>query len=435
MEQSEFNDRRQKFLAQLAPNSVAIVATAREHLRTHECEYPFRADNDFYYLTGFAEPQAIAVFIPGRDEGEYVLFNRVNDPLLEIWHGYRAGQAGACTEFGADQAFSFESFTEKLSDLIADKEIVYYALGADCGLDDRVKEALDSCRKQARRGITTPETFTDVRRIIHEMRRVKSPAEVAALRKTCAISAAAHCRAMKACQPGMNEYQIEAEILYAFAKNGARFPGYTSIVAGGDNACILHYNDNNAALKDGDLLLIDAGSEYDYFSGDITRTFPVNGRFTPEQRAIYELVLRVNKACIAALKPGNAFNESQVLAVRLLTEGLVELGLLNGDVDQLIADKAYFDFYMHGVSHWLGMDTHDNAPYRENGEWRKLAPNMALTIEPGIYISKDNQNVDPKWRGIGIRIEDDILMTEDGCEVMTSGVPKEIDEIEALMAG
>lgn len=430
----EFARRRKALMAMMGPNSIAILPAAPERVRSRDTEYSFRQDSDFYYLSGFVEPESVLVLIPGREHGEYVLFCRERDRLKETWNGYRAGPEGACERFGADDAFPIDDIDDILPGLIEGRERVYYAMGKDADFDHQVMVWVNAIRAQVRTGAIPPGEFLDLDHLLHDMRLYKSAAEIRVMKRAGEISAAAHVRAMKACRPGLYEYQLEAEIHHEFAINGARFPAYNTIVGGGVNGCILHYVDNADVLKDGDLVLIDAGCELDYYASDITRTFPVNGKFSPEQRALYELTLQAQDATLAVIKPGCHWNEPHEASVRVITAGLLDLGLLHGDLDTLIAEEAYKSFYMHRVGHWLGIDVHDVGDYRVGGEWRVLEPGMVMTVEPGIYVAADNTDVEPKWRGIGIRIEDDVLITKDGCEILTGQVPKTVDEIEALMA-
>lgn len=430
---SEFKRRRNQLLKQIGRDAVAIVATAEEKIRNRDAEYPFRADSDFYYLTGFVEPESVAVFIPGRKEGQYVLFCREKNPLMETWTGRRVGVDAAPEQLGADQAFSIEEIDEVLPELLQDRERIFYSFGHESGLDERVMHWISEVRKQIRAGVSAPQQIVSLDSVLHEMRLYKSEQEAKVMRQSAQIAAEAHCRAMQACRPGMMEYEVEAEILHTFRRYGCE-PAYSSIVGGGDNGCILHYVENNCALNDGDLLLIDAGAELDHYASDITRTFPVNGRFNEAQRQLYDVVLEAQYAAIKAVRPGAHWNKSHEVAVKVLTEGLVRLGILKGQVDKLIEDNAYSRFYMHRTGHWLGMDVHDVGAYRVNKKWRKLEPGMVLTVEPGLYIPKGSKGVAKKWHGIGIRIEDDVLVTSKGCEVLTDGVPKDADDIEKLMA-
>ena len=431
----EFARRRKWLMQQMESESIAIVPSAKEVVRNRDVDYPFRQDSDFYYLTGFNEPDAVLVLLPGRKHGEYVLFCRERDPKMELWNGYRAGPEGACEEFGADDAFPIGDIDEILPGLIEGRERVYYAMGRHADFDQKVMAWINTIRSKVRSGAHPPGEFVDLDHILHDMRLIKSAAEQKVMRKAAKISGRAHCRAMQLCKPDMMEYQLEAEFLHEFTRSGARLPAYSAIVGGGKNGCILHYTQNDMVLKDGDLVLIDAGCEIDYYAADITRTFPVNGHFSKEQKALYELVLKAQLGAIEQIKPGNHWNQPHDAAVRIITEGLVELGLLKGSVKKLIASEAYKDFFMHRTGHWLGMDVHDVGDYKVGEEWRVLEAGMVMTVEPGIYVAADNKNVAKKWRGIGIRIEDDVLVTRDGHEVLTTDSPKTVDAIEALMAG
>ena len=430
---AEYTRRRKALMAQMEPNSIAILPAAAVAIRNRDVEHVYRQDSDFQYLSGFPEPEAVIVLMPGRQHGEYVLFCRERNPERELWDGLRAGQEGAIRDFGADDAFPITDIDEILPGLIEGRERVYSAMGSNPEFDRRLMDWINVIRSKARLGAQPPNEFVALDHLLHDMRLYKSAAEVKVMRAAAEISARAHVRAMQACRAGLHEYSLEAELDYEFRKGGARMPAYGSIVAAGRNGCILHYQENNAALKDGDLVLIDAGCEIDCYASDITRTFPVSGRFSPEQKAIYELVLRAQAAAFAEIAPGKHWNHAHEATVRVITEGLVELGLLKGKVQALIESEAYRAFYMHRAGHWLGMDVHDVGEYKVGGQWRVLEPGMALTVEPGIYIAADNQQVAKKWRGIGVRIEDDVVVTRQGCEILTSGVPRTVAEIEALM--
>lgn len=432
--QPGFARRRQALMAQMEPNSVAIIPSAQEVSRNRDVEYPFRQHSDFYYLTGFNEPDALLVLVPGRGAGEVVLFCRDRDPEMEIWNGYRVGPQGAVDHYGMQQAFANADRDQEIQSLLDGRARIYYSIGSSEPFDRQIQDWLRGLRARARTGAVAPGELIMLDPLLHELRLFKDPEEQELMRAAGRISAEAHVRAMRVCQPGMAEYQLEAEISHHFAMNGCRQPAYSSIVGGGENACVLHYTENQDLLQAGDLVLIDAGCELDYYAGDITRTFPVSGTFSPEQKAVYELVLNVQKACIDAVKPGVLWDRIHELSVELLTEGLVQLGLLSGDVGELIEEGAYKAFYMHRIGHWLGLDVHDVGDYKIDGDWRPLEPGMVMTVEPGIYISPQNDQVEPRWRGIGVRIEDDVLVTAEGCENLTAGVPKEVTEIEALMA-
>jgi Xaa-Pro aminopeptidase len=431
---SEYARRRKALMTEMEPNSIAILPAAPMYIRNRDVEHIYRQDSDFQYLSGFPEPEAVIALIPGREHGEYVLFCRERDPARELWDGLRAGQDGAISEYGADDAFPIGDIDDILPGLIEGRSRVYYAIGSNQEFDHRLMEWINTIRSKARQGAQPPNEFVALDHLLHDLRLYKSANEVKVMKHAAQISARAHVRAMQASRAGLYEYHLEAELDYEFRKGGAKMPAYGSIVAAGKNACILHYRENDAVLKDGDLVLIDAGCEIDCYASDITRTFPVSGRFSPEQKAIYELVLAANEEAFKHIAPGKHWNEAHEATVKVITAGLVELGLLQGDVRELIAAEAYKPFYMHRAGHWLGMDVHDVGDYKVGGEWRVLEPGMAMTVEPGIYVAADNQDVAKKWRGIGVRIEDDVVVTRTGCEILTGGVPKTVAEIEALMA-
>ncbi|MBD8827334.1 Xaa-Pro aminopeptidase [Pseudomonas sp. CFBP 13602] len=431
---SEFARRRKALMAQMVPNSIAILPAAAVAIRNRDVEHVYRQDSDFQYLSGFAEPEAVIALIPGREHGEYVLFCRERNPERELWDGLRAGQEGAIRDFGADDAFPISDIDDILPGLIEGRDRVYSSIGSHPEFDRHLMDWINSIRSKARLGAQPPNEFEALDHLLHDMRLYKSAAEVKVMRRAADISARAHVRAMQACRAGLHEYSLEAELDYEFRKGGAKMPAYGSIVAAGRNACILHYQQNDAVLRDGDLVLIDAGCEIDCYASDITRTFPVSGRFSPEQKAIYELVLEAQHAAFAAIGPDKHWNQAHEATVQVITRGLVRLGLLKGEVDELIARDAHRAFYMHRAGHWLGLDVHDVGEYKVGGEWRVLEPGMTLTVEPGIYIAPDNLSVAKKWRGIGVRIEDDVVVTKKGCEILTEAVPKSVAEIEALMA-
>ncbi|MHA6560870.1 Xaa-Pro aminopeptidase [Pseudomonas alliivorans] len=431
---AEYARRRKALMDQMEPNSIAILPAAAVAIRNRDVEHVYRQDSDFQYLSGFPEPEAVVVLIPGREYGEYVLFCRERNAERELWEGLRAGQEGAIRDFGADDAFPISDIDDILPGLIEGRDRVYSAMGSNPEFDRHLMEWINVIRSKAHLGAQPPNEFVALDHLLHDMRLYKSAAEIKVMRSAAQISARAHVRAMQACRAGLHEFSLEAELDYEFRKGGAKMPAYGSIVASGRNACILHYQQNDATLKDGDLVLIDAGCEIDCYASDITRTFPVSGTFSPEQKAIYELVLESQYAAFEAIGPGKHWNQAHEATVQVITAGLVELGLLQGDVSQLIEDEAYKAFYMHRAGHWLGMDVHDVGEYKVGGEWRVLEVGMALTVEPGIYVSPDNLNVAKKWRGIGVRIEDDVVVTKKGCEVLSGDVPKTVAEIEALMA-
>jgi len=429
---TKISRQRRAELMQHMEGGVAILPTAPIRARNGDVAYPFRPDSDFYYLTQFPEPEAVAVLVPGREHGEYILFCRERNQEKETWEGRRAGIEGARDIYGADDAFPIDDIDEILPGLLENREKVFYSIGRYADFDSRLMGWVNEVRGKSRTGVHAPVEFVDLNHILHEMRLIKGPDEIRLMKRAARISVGAHRRAMQACRPGLHEYEIEAELLYEFRKGGAQFPAYPPIVGGGANSCILHYTENNAALRDGDVLLIDAGAEFDGYAADITRTFPVNGRFSGEQRAAYELVLAAQQAAIDQIRPGNHWNAPHDAAVRTLTQGLVDLGLLQGNVDGLIEQGGYKRFYMHRTGHWLGMDVHDVGDYKIADAWREFEAGMVLTVEPGLYFAAGH-NVPPAFVNIGIRIEDDALVTREGCEILTRDAPKEIAEIEALM--
>ncbi|MDN2696169.1 Xaa-Pro aminopeptidase [Janthinobacterium sp. SUN073] len=432
--------RRAALLAQMLPGSVAILATAPEVPRNSDCDYPYRHDSYFYYLSGFTEPDSAVALVAASATApaRAILFCRAKNTEREIWEGFRHGPEAARASFGFDGAFPIEEFDVEMTRLLADAPAIYYALGGS--LDAQVKVWLHSVRKKARSGVTAPAMAIELNGMLDAMRLLKDTQEQQLMRRAAAISSAAHVRAMRATRPGMHEYALEAELLYEFRRSGAQFPAYSSIVAGGDNACILHYSANNAVLKDGDLVLIDAGCELDGYASDITRTYPVNGRFSGPQRALYELVLAAQQASLDMLRPGLPHSAIHEAAVQVLAQGMLDLNLLDrqksGSAQDVVADKAYMPFYMHGTSHWLGMDVHDVGAYRDTGApgkpWRALAPGMVLTVEPGIYV-RPGAGVPEQFWHTGIRIEDDVLVTPQGHEVFSTA-PKSVAEIEQLMS-
>jgi len=432
MNKKEFARRRRDLMRMMGKGGIAILPAAPSKIRNRDVEYAYRQDSDFYYLTGFPEPEAVAVLIPGRPHGEYILFCRDRDPERETWDGRRAGPDGARESYGADDAFPIADIDEILPHMLEHCERVYYTMGVHADFDQRLLGWVNQLRAQAKTGITTPGEFVALDHLLHDMRLFKSRSEVSVMRKAAQIAAAAHVRAMKACRPGLMEYEIEAEYLHEFRRHGAE-PSYHPIVGSGENACILHYVENDAKLEEGQLLLVDAGCEYDYYASDITRTFPVGGRFSAEQRAVYDVVLEAQAAAIAVTRVGNHWNDPHDAAVKAITRGLVKLGLLKGRVPTLVKEGAYRKFYMHRTGHWLGMDVHDVGDYKVGEEWRVLEPGMVMTIEPGIYIAPGTKGVPKKWWGIGVRIEDDVLVTKDGPEILSGDVPRDPDEIERLM--
>lgn len=429
----EFARRRAELLKKIPEGAIVILSAGKQTLRSHDTHYVFRPDSDFYYLTGFAEPEAYAVlFLEGR-KTKFILFNQPNDPEKAIWDGVREGQEGACKKYGADLSYPYTEFESKLAELLIGHKSLYYPLGCFQELDTLVLKTMSHIKSVKRKGVHYPKALVNLETVLHSMRQIKSPAEIQLMRKAAEISAKAHIKAMELCSPGMNEYELEAAVRYEMIRHGAKEVAYNSIVAGGRNACILHYEHNNALLNGGELVLIDAGAEYQYYAADITRTFPVNGKFNQEQAAIYNLVLKTQENIIKMIKPGVRFNQLQEKATKLLHEGLINLGLLKGPSKKLWEKADYRRFYMHGVSHWLGMDVHDVGSYQENGKWQVLEPGMVLTVEPGIYITED-PSLEKRWWNIGVRIEDDILVTDAGHENLSKHAPKTIKEIEMLMA-
>ncbi|EPH6761500.1 Xaa-Pro aminopeptidase [Cronobacter dublinensis] len=433
MTQQEFLRRRQALLAKMAPASAALIFAAPQATRSADSEYPYRQSSDFWYFTGFNEPEAVLVLIKSDETHSHsVIFNRLRDKTAEIWSGRRLGQDAAPAKLGVDRALAYNEIDEQLYQLLNGLDVVYHAQGEYAYADNIVFAALDKLRRGSRQNLSAPATLTDWRPWVHELRLFKSPEELAVMRRAGEISALAHTRAMQKCRPGMYEYELEGEILHEFTRHGARFPSYNTIVGGGENGCILHYTENESQLRDGDLVLIDAGCEYRGYAGDITRTFPVNGKFTPAQRAVYDIVLEALETALRLFRPGTSIQDVTGDVVRVMVKGLIGLGILQGDVEQLVADNAHRPYFMHGLSHWLGLDVHDVGFYGPDRS-RILAPGMVITVEPGLYIAPD-ADVPEAYRGIGIRIEDDIVITETGNENLTASVVKSADDIEALMA-
>jgi len=422
---------RRDLLARRMDTGIAIIPTAPERMRNRDSDYLYRFDSYFYYLCGFPEPEAVLVLVAGA-EPRSILFCREKNPERELWDGFRYGPEAAKEAFRVDETASIATLDEALPRLIANQRALFYAPGADPGWDARVMNWLNQVRAQSRTGVTAPHEIRDVRAILDEMRLFKDETELATMRRAAAISAVAHRRAMRATRPGKNEFEIEAELLYEFRRGGAQFPAYWPIVAGGRNACVLHYRDNHAPLAKGDMLLIDAGCELNGYAADITRTFPVNGRFSAAQREIYELVLAAQAAAIEKVRPGNSWNDPHDAAVQALASGFVDLGLCEGPLERVLETEDYKRFYMHRTGHWLGLDVHDVGEYKIAGQWRHLQPGMTLTVEPGCYIQAGDKVPQAYWN-IGVRIEDDVLVTTAGCEVLTSATPKSAAEIESLV--
>ena len=434
--QADFQERRDRLAEEMGPHSIAIIATSPVAMRNRDADYKFRADSSFFYLTGFAEPEAVAIIetFESIDEGyTYSLFCRERDREMEIWHGYRAGVDGAVEDYDADEAYAIDLLDEEIIEKLLNKQKLFYRMGQQADFDARVAKWIAEANGESRKGTSAPAQVIQLDRILDEMRLHKSPQEIELMQIASTISAQAHTRAMQAVKPGMMEYALEAELNYIFGQNGC-VPSYNSIVGGGENGCILHYVENDKVLKDGDLVLIDAACEYQLYASDITRTFPVNGKFSSEQKALYEVVLKAQLAAIDAVRIGNSYKEPHCIAVRILVQGLLDLGLMQGNIEQIIESESFHQFYMHGTGHWLGMDVHDVGSYKIEGEWRAYEEGMTVTVEPGLYIAPDDETVDAKWRGIGIRIEDDVVVTKDGPRVLTAAVVKTVEEIEALMA-
>ncbi len=417
----------------VGPGGIAILPAAPAKIYSRDVEHRFRQDSDFFYLTGMAEPESVTVLVPGRDNGEYVLFCRERNKERELWDGARAGTAGAMETYGADDAFPIDDIDDILPGIMESCSRVYYTMGQYADFDTRISDWVNALRARELRGVHTPQEFVALDHLLHDMRLYKSRAELSAMRKSAKVAAKAHKRAMQFVRPGMFEYEVEAEFLHEFRRHDAGL-AYSPIVGTGANACTLHYVENGARLEDGDLLLIDAGCELDYYASDITRTFPVNGRFSPEQRAVYEIVLEAQTAAIEKTREGNHWNEPHDAAVYAITRGLKRLGLLDGSLPKLIKDSAYREFFMHRTGHWLGMDVHDVGDYKVGDEWRHLEAGMVTTVEPGIYIT-GSRKVPARWRNIGIRIEDDVAVTREGPDVLSKDLPRDPDEIEALMQG
>ena len=432
---NNFSERRLQLSNKVLDDSAIIVASALVKSRISDTDYAYRQDSNFYYLSGYEEPDSLILIRPNHDKEKFIIFCRDRDPLREQWDGFRTGQDGAIQEYQADNAYSINSIDQMMPELLAGVKNIYFSMSAPCGVDLKISQWVEDIRKNTRAGAEPPHNLLSLDSILHEMRLIKEDYEMDLMKQAADITTEAHIRAMQAVTPGMFEYQLEAEYLYAFNKNGARSAAYNSIVGGGNNSCILHYVENNAELKDGDLVLVDAGCEYKYYASDVTRTFPVNGKFSPEQKEIYSIVLEAHKQSMEQAKPGNKWNLMHEKSVEVIVEGLLDLGLLKGTKDQVIENGDYSKFYMHRIGHWLGMDVHDVGGYKQDGDWRDLEKGMVMTIEPGIYILDSLEDVDDKWKGIGVRIEDDIVVTESGFEVLTPNVPRTIEEVEHTVQG
>jgi Xaa-Pro aminopeptidase len=431
----DFKQRRSELLSRCLPNSLCIIPAASLVKRSNDTEYAFRQDSDFWYLTGFNEPEAVLLLSNSDDyNGQMsMVFVQPTDAFAEVWHGRRLGVHNAANTLGVDYAHSVEELDEHLTDIVDGHHQLYFASKANPRADDFIEFAIESCRVAPKQSKAAPHAICDIRPMLHSMRLIKCEKEIEILKRAAEISAEAHIRAMKYAYAGCNEFELEAEIKHEFAIKGAKHEAYHSIVGGGENACILHYTENNQAIADGELVLIDAGCELHGYAADITRTFPVNGQFTEVQKALYQLVLDSQYAALEVLKPGNTIAQGMSAAVRVITEGLIELGILQGDLDENLEDETWKAFFMHGLGHWLGLDVHDVGIYKSKGKDCPLAPGMVMTVEPGLYIPS-SAKVAPQFKGIGIRIEDDIVITESGHKVLTSKVPKRIEDIEALMS-
>lgn len=431
MNAQEFARRRRHLMELIGEGGIAVIPTAPERVRSRDTLFEYRPASDFYYLTGFTEPGAVAVLIPGRGQGQFLMFCRERDAEREVWDGVRLGPEGAMEAFGADDAFPIADIADILPGLLERSERVYYSIGAVPEFDQRLLAWINDLNAK-RQNSHAPSEIVALDHLLHEMRLFKSRAETSMMAKSARIAVAAHRRGMRACRPGMTEYELEAEFLHEFRRHGAE-SAYLPIVAGGSNACVLHYRANGAVLDDGDLVLVDAGCEYEMYASDITRTYPVNGRFSEPQRELYEIVLAANRAATEAVREGNHWNDPHEVAVKEITRGLKRVGLLQGRLPALIKDGAYRQFFMHRTGHWLGIDVHDVGDYKLAEQWRLLQRGMVLTIEPGIYIRADQRTVPKRWRGIGIRIEDDVAVTRDGPRVLTAGLPSTVEEIEGFM--
>jgi Xaa-Pro aminopeptidase len=422
--------RRTRLLAKMQ-HGIAIIPTAPEQRRNGDADFPYRFDSNFYYLSGFNEPESVLVLVAG-EQPQAILFCREKDMEREIWHGYRSGPEAAQDKYGFDAAYSIAHLDEKLIELMGNQPTLFYPLGSDSAWDQRILKLRSTVQDKARSGIRAPDELRDVRSLLNEMRIIKDLHELSIMRRAAAISTGAHKRAMQFTQAGQFEYQVEAELLHEFCRHGARDPAYTSIVAGGANACVLHYIENNAKLHDGDLLLIDAGCELEGYASDITRTYPVNGRFLGAQKDVYEIVLAAQAAAITAAQPGNHWEMPHDAALKILAQGFIDLKLCHGTVDGVLESGSYKKFYMHRTGHWLGMDVHDVGDYKIDDQWRPLQSGMVLTVEPGCYI-RPGDNVPIALWNIGIRIEDDVVITATGNEVLTDAAPKSVAQIEELM--
>ena len=430
----EFARRRKELMSMMEENSIAILPSASVLSRNSDVEYQFRQNSDFHYLTGFDEPESVVALVPGREHGECILFCRERDAVAEQWHGKITGPERAMQLYGIDDAFPIADIDDILPGLIEGKTKLYYSMGTHTEFDSQIISWVNSISTNQQSGTKPPGEFVQLDQAIHELRLFKSKQEIDVLRRASEITSIAHKRLMAKVAPGMYEYQLEAELMHTFMSNGARSAAYPSIVGSGNNGCILHYVENSDLIRKGDLVLVDAGCEYEFYASDVTRTFPSTGKFTKAQKEIYEIVLAAQEAAIAVIKPGNHWNQPHMAAVEVITRGLITLGLLVGELEGLLKSEAYKKFYMHRTGHWMGLDVHDVGEYKFGEQWRVFEQGMVTTVEPGIYISEELEGVPAKYSGIGIRIEDDVLVTKEGCEVLTDGIPKSIAEIEAYMS-
>ncbi len=429
-----YSERRSKLASKVLDDSAIIVSSAAVKTRVSDTDYAYRQDSNFYYLSGYEEPESLLLIRPSKEE-QFIIFCRDRDPLREQWDGFRTGQEGAIELYDADASYSINSLDQIMPNLLEGIKNIYFSMSAPSNVDLKITHWLEEIRKNTRAGAEPPQNLLSLDSILHEMRLIKEDHEMDLMKKAADITTEAHIRAMQAVTPGMFEYQLEAEYLYAFNKNGARSPAYNSIVGGGNNSCILHYVENNAELNDGDLVLVDAGCEYQYYASDVTRTFPVNGKFSPEQKEIYSIVLEAHKQSMEQAQPGNKWNLMHEKSVEIIVEGLLSIGLLKGSKEENIEKGTYSKFYMHRIGHWLGMDVHDVGSYKNDGDWRELEEGMVMTIEPGIYVLDNLEDVEDKWKGIGVRIEDNVVVTDSGFEVLTPDVPRTIEDIENTVQG
>jgi Xaa-Pro aminopeptidase len=432
---AEYRRRRRALMDLMSEGSIAVLPAAGQRFRNRDTEYLFRQDSDFYYLTGFSEPDAVLVLAPGREHGEVVLFCREREARAERYDGERVGPERAAQILGVDDAFPVNDVDDILPGMLEGRERIYITLGEYPEFDNKLMHWVTAIRAREAGGAIPPGEFVALKHLLHEQRLYKSAAELRTMREAARITCNAHRRAMACCRPGLTETQLEAELIHEFMVNGARSPAYPSIVGGGANACTLHYVDNSAVLKKGELVLVDAGCEFEHYAADVTRTFPVSGSFSRSQQALYEVVLQANRQAIEQCRPGASFIEPHETALAIMVEGLLALKILEGEVDEILESEAYRAFCPHNASHWLGSDVHDVGDYRVDGAWRGLEAGMVLTIEPGIYIPDDasTAHLPPRWRGVGIRIEDDVVITADGNEVLTDAAPKSVDGIQQLM--